>query len=255
MEEIMKRLIEARHKANLSLQDIHERTRISLKQLEHLEALQFDKIGPAVYVRGFMRRYAQEVGIDPDTLWEPEDSQVVVAPARVPRHHLTRRKFEWGPLVRVIVIVAILALVGVLIRAAILNFLQPAPPAPPAPPEQQEQEDPNLEEPQPEPILSEIAANDSEAVYAVQNVDALEIVITYSGNCWTRIFVDGEKTREGTFGAGHSEEIGPAQVVRIRFGAPKYVNVEVNGMAIETPDITRGFNLEIRLEEDGQVTD
>jgi len=134
--------------------------------------------------------------------------------------------------------------------------MQPTPPAPPDVPPQ-DQTDPGDENPGPEPpapelIVERVEGSDSGAVYAVRNAEKLEIVLSFSGNCWTRITADGAKIKEATFTKGKQEQMSGASVYLIRFGAPRYVTVTINGIDIETPNLLKGYNLEVRLEEQSQ---
>jgi cytoskeletal protein RodZ len=255
VEQIVTQLIEARHKAGLSLEDLHKLTMIPIRQLEFLESYQFDEIGPSVYVKGFIRRYAQEVGIDPDSLWQLEASLLPLASPARPRHSRQPLRNYLIPILRILAILVILFLAGVLIYKAISSYLDPGPPSPPAPPGQQ-QEDPSPQpepepEPQPEPepevTIEPVQEDNSEAIYLVHNAKSLEITLAFSGKCWTRMTVDGEKAGERTFTTGQQHQLTAAGTVRIRFGAPINVSVAVNGVAVEIPDIRKGFNLEIRL--------
>jgi cytoskeleton protein RodZ len=54
----------AREARGLALKDVFEATRISMLNLEALEAGRFDRLPPPVYARSFIRRYARVVGID-----------------------------------------------------------------------------------------------------------------------------------------------------------------------------------------------
>ena len=58
-------LKEQREKANLSLQNIHQRTRIDVKFLEAIEEGKFDVI-ENVYLRAFIKSYTNAIGLDPD---------------------------------------------------------------------------------------------------------------------------------------------------------------------------------------------
>lgn len=256
MEQLIARLIEARHAAGLSLEDIHQKTKIPLRQLEHLELYQFDKIGPSVYLKGFIRRYAQEVGIDPSTLWEQEGGLTPVV--NTPRPSRKPIRFNITPFIKICAVLLLLGLVGFLIHAAILNYFEPSPPPPPNVPPQdqpdpgngQDEEEPPEEEPEPEVVVDLEDESDSGVAYVVRNADSLNITLSFSGNCWLRAFADGEKDLEGTFGRNHQEELSAAEDIQIRFGAPKFVSVIINGIEIEMPDIQRGFNLDIRLEQE-----
>ncbi len=53
-----------REELGLSLEDIHEKTRISRNVLEALEADDMDSLPPTVYVRGFVRQYARILGLN-----------------------------------------------------------------------------------------------------------------------------------------------------------------------------------------------
>ena len=254
MDQIVNQLIEARNKAGLSLEDLHKKTLIPVGQLQFLESYQYDKIGPSVYVKGFIRRYAQEVGLDLEDLWQPEHSQTpLVAPFK-------RKKRQQQPLVnsiglifRGLVFVVTLCLVGILIYKAVTSAMDKRQPeSPPDPPGQnQEQEPEPVPEPEPEPVpevkIEQVKANNSEAVYLVRNAQALEITLDFTGKCWTRMSADDKLVGSGTFTKGKQQQFTAAQQARIRFGAPRYVNVTVNGIPIELPDLLKGFNLEISL--------
>ena len=155
MEQVVEKLIEARHKAGLSLEDLQERTLIPVRQLAMLEAKQFDKIGPSVYLKGFLRRYAQEVGIDPDSLWRIESSQLPLAAPLGPKKRAKPLGDYILPFLRIGVFLAILLLVGILIYKAFISDRDPNLPDPPAPPNQQEQPEPEPE-PEPEPVVEEV---------------------------------------------------------------------------------------------------
>lgn len=54
-----------RLKRGIELEAVARETRISLERLQHLEEEVYDRLPAQVYVRGFLRAYAQAVGIDP----------------------------------------------------------------------------------------------------------------------------------------------------------------------------------------------
>lgn len=49
---------------NISLEEISQRTKISMKVLQALEASRWEELPADVYVRGFLRSYARYVGLD-----------------------------------------------------------------------------------------------------------------------------------------------------------------------------------------------
>jgi cytoskeletal protein RodZ len=67
MKELGEYLKSERLNKELTLSAVNERTRISPRMLEDIEAGNFEKLGAPVLIRGFLRLYCREVGID----WEP----------------------------------------------------------------------------------------------------------------------------------------------------------------------------------------
>ncbi len=68
--QIGERLAEARTAKGLSLAQVEEITKIRLKYLAALEAEDWQVIPGEVYLRGFLKSYAQAVGIDPAAILE-----------------------------------------------------------------------------------------------------------------------------------------------------------------------------------------
>ncbi len=65
MESFGHYLKSLREQKNKSLEEIAEATKIALTNLESLERDRYDLLPPLVFVKGFVRSYAQEVGIPP----------------------------------------------------------------------------------------------------------------------------------------------------------------------------------------------
>lgn len=63
-------LAAARKAQNLGVDDVARQLRLSVKQVEALEAGQFDRLPGPVFVRGFIRNYAKLLRLDPDRLVE-----------------------------------------------------------------------------------------------------------------------------------------------------------------------------------------
>ena len=55
-----------REMREISLRDIAERTKISLRYLEAMEADRFDLLPAPIFAKGFLREYARYVGLSPD---------------------------------------------------------------------------------------------------------------------------------------------------------------------------------------------
>ncbi len=59
-------LAAARVRAGLSLEQVSNRSRVPTESLAAIDADDFDALPAMVYLRGFIRLYAQEVGLDPE---------------------------------------------------------------------------------------------------------------------------------------------------------------------------------------------
>ncbi len=65
MEEIGVMLRAAREELSVTMEDLYERTKIKMRFLEAIEEGRFSEVPGEAYLRGFLKLYAQEVGLDP----------------------------------------------------------------------------------------------------------------------------------------------------------------------------------------------
>lgn len=61
-------LAQERMRQNLSVADVAGKLRISIRQIEAMEADEYDKLPGVTFVRGFMRNYARLLHLDPEPL-------------------------------------------------------------------------------------------------------------------------------------------------------------------------------------------
>ena len=64
MESIGETLREARHNKRASLEDASRATKIKIEILEQLEADEFDRLAAPTYTKGFLKLYAEYLGLD-----------------------------------------------------------------------------------------------------------------------------------------------------------------------------------------------
>lgn len=111
-------LRETREQRHLGLDTIEAATHIRAAQLRAIEQDQFDALPAQAYARGFVRSYAEELGLDADRVvsrfnwqWaETHRPEVVVA---TPRSAMRRANHEGAPLTRSLVIVGVLFVISV----------------------------------------------------------------------------------------------------------------------------------------------
>jgi len=70
MESIGENLREARHNKKVSLEDASRATRIKIEILEQLEADEFDRLAAPTYTKGFLKLYAEYLGLDGQSIVE-----------------------------------------------------------------------------------------------------------------------------------------------------------------------------------------
>ena len=68
MESIGENLREARHNRKVSLEDASRATRIKIEILEQLESDEFDRLPAPAYTKGFLKLYAEYLGLDSQSI-------------------------------------------------------------------------------------------------------------------------------------------------------------------------------------------
>jgi transcriptional regulator with XRE-family HTH domain len=138
--EFLRRERELRY---ISLDDVAERTKISRRYLEAIEEGQYDRLPGEIFVRGFIRSYAQSVGLDPeDTLLMYNQSRVVhgAPPLRTERTFPAKRTWNersllWLLLAGVLIIGGVLlSVVGIVEGPSLLRWTSSPHPDTPSPP-------------------------------------------------------------------------------------------------------------------------
>ena len=76
MESVGQILRDARERKELTTSQVAAATRIGKQTIEEIERDDFDRIPAKVYARGFLRIYAEVVGVDPDEILELFQQQI-----------------------------------------------------------------------------------------------------------------------------------------------------------------------------------
>ncbi|HEX4737610.1 MAG TPA: helix-turn-helix domain-containing protein [Allosphingosinicella sp.] len=222
---IGERLRQAREAKGLSLDDIARQTRIPIRHLEHIEREEWDALPAITYSVGFVRSYANAVGLDGPAMgaelreqlggirsagaistayYEPAD------PARVPP--------RWIALAAALL--AILLVVGYLVwrHHAVGDADAVGPPAAEVPPPA------NAPAPKPQPSAQLTPASASGPV-----------TLTASEDVWVRVYEAGSDKSlfQGMMKAGQTWQVpATAQAPEIRTGRPNVLKVAVGNTAI-----------------------
>ena len=132
MCELGERLRRAREAKGLSLKEAAERLALKASVLEALEACRFEALPEPPLARGYLRRYALLLGLDPEPLLALYPRQ---APPPPPRKGPGRRPFPLGLFLFLLLLFCLGYGAYLLLRPRPVQVVEVAPPPPSKPPE------------------------------------------------------------------------------------------------------------------------
>lgn len=271
MSQLGELLSRQREELGLTLEDLQARTKIRLRYIEAIEAGEYDIIPGEVYVRGFIRNLADELGLDPkkalglyhedvaqsqpveaeaeEILAEPAPEAKKTSPApREPSLARARLASSKGrrfmPLLLIIVLVGAL-IVGVMHWSGLIGG--PVVDEPDIPPPNGGREDPP---PPPEPQIR-VELENPDAANPVFLVDPgpLEVVLTAEGgDCWIGAKADNKSTQD-TLSEGRNPSVtllAESEIV-VRVGNPAALHLHINGQDQGVLGGTRAIDLTIKV--------
>lgn len=216
-------LRQQREMREIHLNEISDRTKISLRYLRAMEQDNFELLPGLIFVKGFLREYAKYVGLNPDevvnfylsTQIEPEDTVEVV-------EEPPASSSPWGRgLLLAVLGILLLALVSYVVFSYLgrerAGTTESAPPFG-APVD-------------PAPVREEVAAEPDPRVVEVDETKPLAVTLDFSEDCWVEVVVDGGEDRmDRRFVQGESVTLTAREsVVFQTLGNARGVSVQVNG--------------------------
>lgn len=230
-----------REARSVSLREIADSSKISLRYLDALEQDRFDVLPAPVFARGFLREYARVVGLNADevvnlfllALEERKSTSARSEPAQSARSRQAPSSYGYGLLLAL----AVCAFLGV---AAFLSFYierragsRPEPPeatAPaPRPPVAA------VAPAQPPAEVPPVADRNGAASAAPGPADRIAVVLAFAQDCWVETVVDGRRRTSELRAGGETVEIEAEEVVLLTLGNADVVTVEVNGRPFPLP--------------------
>ena len=221
-----------REAREVSLRDIAERTKISLRYLEAMEDDRFEILPAPVFAKGFLREYARYVGLSPD---EVVNHYLSVHPApegaertdevRVP----PRRSGSWTYALYAALVLLVVALLGLLGYLIVKHRSAPAGEAPPRAAALVASAAPLAAAVAPAAALpSEANAAPEPAAPAAP----LEVTLDFTAECWLQAVVDGKERIEEERVQGESRQIEAQKSVVLTLGNAGGVEAQVNGLPL-----------------------
>ena len=232
MFEIGTSLREARNRQQLDLSEVEQATKIRARYLQALEEESFDALPAQTYVKGFLRTYADYLGLDGQlyvdeynsryAVGEDELREPVVArrtPGVQPRHRRLERRG----------VVLALAGIGVLCALVIAAFKFGS--------NGPEQGIPNLNTNGVRPKAPAAPARTHKTRKPSPPAKLRFFVVASGGNCWMDVrnwSQNGRARYTGTLELGQAK-LFVARRLWINFGAPGNLSVALNGKAVTIP--------------------
>jgi cytoskeletal protein RodZ len=211
-----------REAREISLREIAETSKISLRYLEALEDDRFDVLPAPVFARGFLREYSRVVGLDPDEVvntylaalsgGDEADQEDNVEPIR---NRGSRRDWGYGLLLSLCVAL-LLGLVALLaFWAERRRAMTPPPQVSIAPP----------------PAVAAPVSAPQPAAPPPTPEAPLRVSLDFTADCWIEVASDGKARSSELRARGETLEIEAAEVILLTLGNPEGVKIEVNGHA------------------------
>jgi cytoskeleton protein RodZ len=222
--EIGSTLREVRIRRGVELAQVDADTHIRRKYLEALEGDRFDVLPGEAYVRGFLRTYADYLGLDSDLFVDEYNARF--APPEEPLPQLVGRRRAQHRLPARGTVVVLLAIALVAVVAWRFDSSEPREPAPAGVP-------PARLPPPPTPVRVS-------APPRRENRAATLVLTAARGPCWLSVHlgsVAGKLLREGMIEQGQSLRFAGRRFW-IRLGAPQNLEARLNGAPARLPDDT-----------------
>jgi cytoskeletal protein RodZ len=225
-----------REMREITLREISDATKISLRYLQALEDERFDLLPAMVFAKGFLRQYARYVGLDQDEVVnrflvanQGDEEEPEEAEEGAEHEALRRGALEGTWKYAVLIIVVAVVLLGLVFLIPHLfsgdgdgaELSQPPPGV--APPRART----------PDQVSAQAPAGVADTGSAVASPDLpeapLRVTLDFREDCWVEATVDGERRVSEVRVQGESLQLQAQESVEMHLGNAGVVDVEVNG--------------------------
>ena len=220
----------AREEKQWSLTHTEEITKIRVRYIQALEEEKYDILPGTTYVKGYLRTYAKQLGLNSDEIIDlynasakPESIPVFETPDKLEKVRLLWVRPSIIGSIAVLTIVLVIAIKVFLTQSGNILDTSFVPAAlPSAPQTEQTTPAPNNTSVVPDP--TNVVANTQEGLIA-------QLVFTQP--CWIEVRVDGQPTLQGTFTAGTTKEVkATSKIELVSVGNAGGLSIALNGKAL-----------------------
>jgi len=252
----------ARERQGMTLAQVAARTKIPLGILRSLEQNAFEKVPRGIFVRGFLRAYASEVGLDPMEIvsqFRSESGDVVPSAAEAPGGpartveeiepaqidpDLTASGPGWG---------YVLIVAALLVAVVSVNRSNAPDDAAMAPVLRGEERSPAAHDRQAAPSGVQPVATAGQQLPALgaNGLSMVRLDIEVQAPCWVEATVDGRRLVYRLMQTGERQAIEYQREIVLRVGDPGAFTYTINGKAGE-PIGAAGVPVTVRFTNGGQ---
>ncbi|MFC1631841.1 helix-turn-helix domain-containing protein [Candidatus Omnitrophota bacterium] len=220
MKTIGEKLRQARLEQNLTLEEVYRQTKVHPQVLEALEQDRAHNFLSFVYIKGFLRKYAQFLGLDVDQLLKQylgsQKKEKEVTPEPEPEQETVEKgKTASGPAVNRVLIIravfSILLLIGLIVYFRYVSrVISDAGPA-------------RIPEVRVEvlPVAFESAQK------------TLNLQVRTKEECWIKVETDGQVVFQQTLAKAKLESWRAREKIELRIGKPEALELSVNGELLD----------------------
>ncbi|MDB5084069.1 MAG: hypothetical protein JWN30_955 [Bacilli bacterium] len=275
MDQLGNVLRMAREKQGLSLSDIQQLTKIRTRYLEAIEEGDMSSLPGIVYAKGFIKSYAEQVGLDGQTLLEehglaaPEPDQLLERP--VQSTPMRRKSSSLSPqtksyLLQVTIVLVLLCLVVVAFQFVIKRA--PRSPLSPAASSQLNLDGNTLanapvagstnatnvpnstNNPGVAPAAQPLSPTDKSgntSTYSVPADTPLTLTITAtSGDCWINVTSDQKEVEQLILTKGQSKQYTATSQLLIDTGASAYITMTIGKQSVVSEQVLADYKFLFR---------
>jgi len=255
--DIGRRLRGEREKRGISLDEVRTRLRIHTKILTELEGNQFDELPAPIYSRGFLKQYAEFLGLNAALILsqydalniKPREQIFNIKPKVAPKKTFAEMPVvEWIGRYKIAIIKFIFAFIAVLILwnlvSGLAHWLSQREPAPSpvvsrAP----------VVTPPPERAIDYLSSPLRSDFPEILPGTQLTLLVEASADAWMRVTGDGQILFQAILGKGSSRTWLANDQIQIKVGRPKAIRMTLNEFILPRPG--RGQITHFRISRDG----
>jgi cytoskeletal protein RodZ len=245
MESIGRRLKEARLAKHLSIEDVSKETRIQPRILEALESDRFHEVLSPIYARGFIKKYADFLGLDSGSLVQTYLSQQPSHPKQV----LSLQPAPDSPILSRLILPMGLFLVTVAVLGCLwfLGFkfweklkvqrpVRQVQQTAPAPVHATRRQPPQPAKPQTTKQTPDTHKAGQAKSFPIPTSEPLILTATTTGDdCWLRVKCDGKLIAEVTLAKNSQEKWEAKEKIELHVGNAGFLKLDLNGRPLGSP--------------------